>query len=78
MPLVVWAYPRGRDIEAKGGKGTLYAQDYAARVAEELGADIVKLHEPAEDHGHEPGAVPLAPRGRPGPPAPRRALGRAG
>jgi class I fructose-bisphosphate aldolase len=46
MPLVMWAYPRGRAIEAKGGKGTLYAADYAARVAEELGADVVKLHEP--------------------------------
>jgi class I fructose-bisphosphate aldolase len=46
MPLVLWSYPRGREIDAKGGKGTLYAQDYAARVALELGADIVKLHEP--------------------------------
>jgi len=46
MPLVLWSYPRGAAIEAKGGKGTLYAQDYAARVALELGADIVKLHEP--------------------------------
>jgi class I fructose-bisphosphate aldolase len=54
MPLVVWAYPRGRGIDAKGGKGTLFAQDYAARVAEELGADVVKLHEPAP----EPGASP--------------------
>jgi class I fructose-bisphosphate aldolase len=54
MPLVVWAYPRGRDVEAKGGKGSLYAQDYAARVAEELGADVVKLHEPAEDPGESP------------------------
>jgi class I fructose-bisphosphate aldolase len=54
MPLVVWAYPRGRDIEAKGGRGTLYAQDYAARVAEELGADVVKLHEPAGDPGASP------------------------
>jgi len=50
MPIVMWAYPRGRAIEAKGGKGTLFAQDYAARVAEELGADIVKLHEPTEDN----------------------------
>jgi class I fructose-bisphosphate aldolase len=48
MPLVLWSYPRGRAVEAKGGKGTLYAQDYAARVAEELGADVVKLHEPDE------------------------------
>src|SRR5262245_1170810 len=48
MPIVMWSYPRGRAIEEKGGKGTLYAQDYAARVAEELGADVVKLHEPQE------------------------------
>ena len=50
MPVVLWSYPRGRAIEAKGGKGTLYAQDYAARVAEELGADIVKLHEPEDNN----------------------------
>ncbi len=36
MPLVMWAYPRGRAIEAKGGKGSRFAQDYAARVAEEM------------------------------------------
>lgn len=54
MPLVVWAYPRGRDVEAKGGKGSLFAQDYAARVALELGADIVKLHEPDADPGSSP------------------------
>ncbi|HVR70326.1 MAG TPA: fructose-bisphosphate aldolase [Vicinamibacteria bacterium] len=50
MPVVLWSYPRGRAVEARGGKGTLYAQDYAARVAEELGADIVKLHEPEADN----------------------------
>lgn len=49
MPLVLWAYPRGRAVEAKGGRGSLFAQDYAARVAEEMGADVVKLHEPAPD-----------------------------
>src|SRR6266446_6777825 len=54
MPIVMWAYPRGRAIEAKGGKGTLFAQDYAARVAEELGADVVKLHEPEEDNSRSP------------------------
>jgi fructose-bisphosphate aldolase, class I len=48
MPLILWSYPRGRAVEAKGGKGTLYAIDYAARVAEEVGADVVKLHEPAD------------------------------
>jgi class I fructose-bisphosphate aldolase len=50
MPIVMWSYPRGSAIDAKGGKGTLYAQDYAARVAEELGADVVKLHEPEENN----------------------------
>jgi class I fructose-bisphosphate aldolase len=50
MPVVMWSYPRGSAVDAKGGKGTLYAQDYAARVAEELGADVVKLHEPEEDN----------------------------
>jgi class I fructose-bisphosphate aldolase len=54
MPIVMWAYPRGRAIEEKGGKGTLFAIDYAARTAEELGADIVKLHEPGEDNDRCP------------------------
>ncbi|NIV43379.1 fructose-bisphosphate aldolase, partial [Candidatus Bathyarchaeota archaeon] len=35
MPLIVWAYPRGEAIEAKGGRDSLYAVDYAARVANE-------------------------------------------
>ena len=48
MPIVLWSYPRGRAIEAMGGKGTLFAIDYAARLAEEVGADIVKLHEPED------------------------------
>ncbi|MGL5810888.1 MAG: class I fructose-bisphosphate aldolase [Nocardioides sp.] len=43
MPLIVWAYPRGSAIEAKGGRDSFYAVDYAARVASELGADVVKL-----------------------------------
>ena len=48
MPLFLWSYPRGRAVEAKGGKGTLFAIDYAARVAEEMGADVAKLHEPQD------------------------------
>ena len=43
LPLVVWSYPRGEAIDAKGGASSLYAVDYAARVALELGADVVKL-----------------------------------
>lgn len=46
MPLFVWAYPRGEAIEKKGGRDSFYAVDYAARVAQELGADVVKLNFP--------------------------------
>jgi class I fructose-bisphosphate aldolase len=46
MPIIVWSYPRGEAIEAKGGRDSLYAVDYAARVAMELGADIVKINMP--------------------------------
>jgi fructose-bisphosphate aldolase, class I len=46
MPLIVWAYPRGSAILAKGGQDSFYAVDYAARVASELGADVVKVNFP--------------------------------
>ena len=46
MPLVVWSYPRGKAVKEKGGQDSLYAVDYAARMACELGADVVKLNEP--------------------------------
>ncbi len=46
MPLIVWAYPRGSAIEAKGGRDSFYAVDYAARTAAELGADLVKVNFP--------------------------------
>ena len=49
MPLIVWAYPRGSAIDAKGGKDSLYAVDYAARLACEFGADIVKINVPKID-----------------------------
>jgi fructose-bisphosphate aldolase, class I len=49
MPLIVWAYPRGEAIEAKGGKDSFYAVDYAARTASELGADVVKVNFPHPD-----------------------------
>jgi fructose-bisphosphate aldolase, class I len=51
MPVIVWAYPRGVAVDAKGGRDSLYAIDYAARVALELGADIVKVNYPTpSDH----------------------------
>lgn len=46
MPTILWAYPRGEAVQKKGGKESLYAIDYAARVALEVGADIVKLNYP--------------------------------
>lgn len=49
MPVIVWAYPRGSAIETKGGRDSLYAVDYAARVACELGADVVKINLPKLD-----------------------------
>jgi class I fructose-bisphosphate aldolase len=49
MPLVVWAYPRGSAIDKKGGPNSFYAIDYAARMAMEMGADVVKLNMPKID-----------------------------
>jgi class I fructose-bisphosphate aldolase len=46
MPVIVWAYPRGDAVQKRGGKESLYAVDYAARVALELGADVVKVNYP--------------------------------
>ena len=46
MPTIIWAYPRGEAVEAKGGKDSVWAIDYAARVAAEVGADVVKVNFP--------------------------------
>lgn len=46
LPVIVWAYPRGEAVAKRGGKESLYAVDYAARVALELGADVVKVNYP--------------------------------
>jgi len=46
MPLIVWSYPRGSAVDAKGGKDSFYEVDYAARAASELGADMVKVNFP--------------------------------
>lgn len=61
MPLVVWSYPRGEDVEAKGGRDSMYAIDYAARVAAELGADVVKVNFPAQNEDGTVGPVREAP-----------------
>jgi fructose-bisphosphate aldolase, class I len=57
MPIIVWSYPRGEAIEAKGGRDSLYAVDYATRVACELGADIVKVNVP-KLHPEQDAAAP--------------------
>jgi class I fructose-bisphosphate aldolase len=57
MPLIVWAYPRGSAIEAKGGRDSFYAVDYAARTSSELGADVVKVNFP---HPEKRAGVPAA------------------
>ena len=49
MPLVIWAYPARPRHREEGGPDSLYAIDYAARVAMEMGADIVKLNMPKLD-----------------------------
>ena len=60
MPLIVWSYPRGSAIDAKGGKDSFYAVDYAARTASELGADVVKVNFP---HPEKQAGVPAAYQG---------------
>lgn len=49
MPVIVWSYPRGEAVNAKGGQLTSWAIEYAARVAQELGADVVKVNLPEYD-----------------------------
>ncbi|MDA1060308.1 MAG: fructose-bisphosphate aldolase [bacterium] len=53
MPLVVWAYPRGEAVDAKGGKETSYMIESAVRMATEMGASVVKANLPnAADDGY--------------------------
>ncbi len=49
MPLICWSYPRGSAIAKRGGQDSLFAIDYAARVASEMGADVIKINIP-RDH----------------------------
>lgn len=54
MPVIVWAYPRGVDVNKKGGKDSFYCIDYAARTAMEYGADIVKVNLPEKTTPESP------------------------
>lgn len=58
MPVIVWAYPRGEAVSKKGGKESLYAVDYGARVALELGADIVKVNFPVRSEKDKDSPAP--------------------
>ena len=53
IPLIVWSYPRGRIVESKIGKDSWATVSYAARVANEIGADLVKLNLPVNENENE-------------------------
>jgi len=47
MPVIMWAYPRGIHTETRGGgRNSLAMVDYAARIANELGAALTKINVP--------------------------------
>ncbi len=51
MPLIVWAYPRGKDVEAKGGKECSYMIESATRMAVEMGSTVIKANLPVAPSG---------------------------
>ncbi|MBL4694091.1 fructose-bisphosphate aldolase [Candidatus Gracilibacteria bacterium] len=46
MPLVIWAYPRGKAVDSKGGKECSYLIESATRMAMEMGATVIKANLP--------------------------------
>jgi fructose-bisphosphate aldolase, class I len=46
LPLVIWSYPRGSDI-SKEGETAIDVVAYAAQIAAQLGADIIKVKPPS-------------------------------
>ncbi len=47
LPVILWSYPRGMYVETRGaGRDSLAMVDYAARMANELGATITKINIP--------------------------------
>lgn len=52
IPVIMWAYPRGTYAETRGGgRDSLAMVDYAARVANELGAALAKINMPGPPKG---------------------------
>jgi class I fructose-bisphosphate aldolase len=66
LPVVVWSYPRGSGL-SKAGETSVDVAAYAAQIAAQLGADIIKVKPPAANIENaaakaalEKGKVPLA------------------
>jgi fructose-bisphosphate aldolase, class I len=66
LPVVVWSYPRGSGL-SKAGETSVDVAAYAAQIAAQLGADIIKVKPPAANIDNaaakaalEKGRVPLA------------------
>ncbi|MGB9005292.1 MAG: hypothetical protein WCB96_06175 [Candidatus Aminicenantales bacterium] len=52
LPVIMWAYPRGPFVETRGGgRESLAMVDYAARLANELGATLCKINLPGPPKG---------------------------
>jgi len=52
IPVIMWSYPRGPFVDSRGaGRDSLAMVDYAARMANELGATICKINLPAPPKG---------------------------
>ena len=62
LPTVVWAYPRGQGL-SKEGETAIDVIAYAAHIACQLGAHIVKV-KPPKDHIEHPAAVDAFKKGR--------------
>ncbi|GEM46678.1 class I fructose-bisphosphate aldolase [Deinococcus cellulosilyticus] len=52
LPVIVWAYPRGEHVDRQGGPNHPLMVQYAARVAQELGAATWKVNVPQADMEH--------------------------
>jgi class I fructose-bisphosphate aldolase len=48
LPVVVWSYPRGSGL-SKAGETSVDVSAYAAQIAAQLGADIIKVKPPTEN-----------------------------
>src|ERR1700737_3933233 len=67
LPVVVWSYPRGSGI-SKEGETALDVVAYAAQIAAQLGADVIKvklptshLEQPEAKKAYETNRVPIEP-----------------